>query len=159
MKLLEEFNDPNVVKILGYCMEEDSLLIVYEFMHQGTLNDYLFSVERRTERHLFNSRVKIAIGITRGLVFLRTQPQLVDCSLQMHNILLDEVFVYNLLIAHKQEIGQLLTLEQGKPLREAIVEVAYAARFIELFAEEAKSVYGDIIPSPLPNCRLLILKE
>ncbi|MFS7891145.1 putative succinate-semialdehyde dehydrogenase (NAD(+)) [Helianthus anomalus] len=66
---------------------------------------------------------------------------------------------YNLLIAHKQEIGQLLTLEQGKPLREAIAEVAYAARFIELFAEEAKRVYGDIIPSPLPNRRLFVLKE
>ncbi|XP_035843325.1 probable receptor-like protein kinase At2g23200 isoform X3 [Helianthus annuus] len=92
MKLLEEFNDPNVVKILGYCTEEDSILIVYEFMHQGTLNDYLFSVERRTERHLFISRVKIAIGVARGLAFLRTHPQLEDCSLQMHNILLDEEF-------------------------------------------------------------------
>lgn len=43
MKMLEEFNDPNIVKILGYCVEEDTVLIVYEFMHQGTLNDYLFS--------------------------------------------------------------------------------------------------------------------
>ncbi|KAI7736727.1 hypothetical protein M8C21_025802 [Ambrosia artemisiifolia] len=66
---------------------------------------------------------------------------------------------YDLLIAHKQELGQLLTLEQGKPLREAIGEVAYAARFIELFAEEAKRVYGDIIPSPQPNRRLFVLKE
>ncbi|KAI3754385.1 hypothetical protein L1987_54168 [Smallanthus sonchifolius] len=89
-KILDKFNDPNVVKILGYCVEEDSVLIVYEFMHQGTLKDYLFSVERRTERQLFISRVKIAIGVARGLVFLRTQPQLADCSLQMHNILLDE---------------------------------------------------------------------
>ncbi|XP_076912552.1 uncharacterized protein LOC143570920 [Bidens hawaiensis] len=92
MKSLEEFSDPNVVKILGYCAEEDSVLIIYEFMHQGTLNDYLFSVERRTERHLFISRVKISIGVARGLVFLQTQPKLVDCSLQMHNILLDEEF-------------------------------------------------------------------
>ncbi|XP_076921838.1 putative serine/threonine-protein kinase PBL22 [Bidens hawaiensis] len=92
MKSLEEFNNPNVVKILGYCAEEDSILIIYEFMHQGTLIDYLFSDERRTERHLFISRVKIAIGVARGLVFLQTQPELADCSLQMHNILLDEEF-------------------------------------------------------------------
>nr|GEU57144.1 probable serine/threonine-protein kinase PIX13 [Tanacetum cinerariifolium] len=90
IKMLEEFNDPNIVKILGYCVEEDTVLIVYEFMHQGTLTDYLFSVDTVTERHQLISRVKIAIGVARGLVFLRTQPQLADYSLQMHNILLDE---------------------------------------------------------------------
>lgn len=92
MKNLEEFNDPNVVKILGYCVEKDLVLIVYEFMHQGTLKDYLFSVERKTERHLLVTRVKIAIGVARGLLFMRTKPQLADCSFQMHNILLDEEF-------------------------------------------------------------------
>ncbi|XP_076900763.1 putative serine/threonine-protein kinase PBL22 [Bidens hawaiensis] len=69
MESLEEFNDPNVVKILGYCVEEYSVLIIYEFMHQGNLKDYLFSVKRRTEKHLFASRVKIAIGVARGLLF------------------------------------------------------------------------------------------
>ncbi|PWA65736.1 protein kinase-like domain, Concanavalin A-like lectin/glucanase domain protein [Artemisia annua] len=93
MKMLEDFNDPNIVKILGYCLEEYTVLIVYEFMHQGTLYDYLFSVDRVIERHQLISRVKIAIGIVRGLVFLRAlQPQLADSPLQMHNIFLDEEF-------------------------------------------------------------------
>lgn len=92
MKILEEFKDANVVKVLGYCVEEDSVLIVYEFMHQGTLKDYLFSSERRTERHELITRVKIAIGVGRGLVFLHTRPQLADCSLRIHNIFLDKKF-------------------------------------------------------------------
>nr|XP_043619359.1 succinate-semialdehyde dehydrogenase, mitochondrial [Erigeron canadensis] len=66
---------------------------------------------------------------------------------------------YNSLIEHKEELGQLITLEQGKPLKEAIGEVVYAASFIEFFAEEAKRVYGDIIPSTLPDRRLFVLKQ
>ncbi|KAK9266679.1 hypothetical protein L1049_005515 [Liquidambar formosana] len=66
---------------------------------------------------------------------------------------------YDLLIAHKEELGQLITLEQGKPLKEAIGEVAYGSSFIEFFAEEAKRVYGDIIPSTLADRRLFVLKQ
>ncbi|WCJ28638.1 Succinate-semialdehyde dehydrogenase mitochondrial [Euphorbia peplus] len=66
---------------------------------------------------------------------------------------------YNLLMAHKEELGQLITLEQGKPLKEATGEVGYGASFIEFFAEEAKRVYGDIIPATLGDRRLLVLKQ
>ncbi|KAJ0478306.1 putative succinate-semialdehyde dehydrogenase (NAD(+)) [Helianthus annuus] len=66
---------------------------------------------------------------------------------------------YNLLIQHKEELGQLITLEQGKPIKEAIGEVGYGASFIEFFAEEAKRVYGDIIPATLPDRRLFVLKQ
>ncbi|CAI9087975.1 OLC1v1022199C6 [Oldenlandia corymbosa var. corymbosa] len=66
---------------------------------------------------------------------------------------------YDLIMAHKEELGQLITLEQGKPLKEAIGEVSYGAGFIEFAAEEAKRVYGDIIPSPLPDRRLFVLKQ
>ncbi|XP_052206645.1 succinate-semialdehyde dehydrogenase, mitochondrial [Diospyros lotus] len=66
---------------------------------------------------------------------------------------------YDLLIGHKEELGQLMTLEQGKPLKEAIGEVNYGASFIEFSAEEAKRVYGDIIPSPLSDRRLFVLKQ
>ena len=48
---------------------------------------------------------------------------------------------------------------QGKPIKESRGEVAYAASFVEWFAEEAKRVYGDIIPSPSPSRRLLVLKQ
>lgn len=66
---------------------------------------------------------------------------------------------YDLIISHKEELGQLITLEQGKPLKEAIGEVSYGASFIEFFAEEAKRVYGDIIPSTLADRRLFVLKQ
>ncbi|KAK0594824.1 hypothetical protein LWI29_000911 [Acer saccharum] len=66
---------------------------------------------------------------------------------------------YDLLIAHKEELGQLITLEQGKPLKEAIGEVNYGASFIEFFAEEAKRVYGDIIPATLSDRRLFVLRQ
>nr|GEU78806.1 succinate-semialdehyde dehydrogenase, mitochondrial-like [Tanacetum cinerariifolium] len=61
--------------------------------------------------------------------------------------------------ADRSKLAQLITLEQGKPLREAIGEVIYAANFIEFFAEEAKRVYGDVIPSPNPDRRLFVLKQ
>ncbi|KAJ9673123.1 hypothetical protein PVL29_026413 [Vitis rotundifolia] len=66
---------------------------------------------------------------------------------------------YDLLMANKEELGQIITLEQGKPLKEAIGEVNYGAAFIEFSAEEAKRIYGDIIPSPLADRRLLVLKQ
>ncbi|CAL2240957.1 unnamed protein product [Prunus armeniaca] len=67
--------------------------------------------------------------------------------------------LYDLLISHKEELGQLITLEQGKPLKEAIGEVSYGAGFIELYAKEAKRVYGDIIPPTLSDRRLFVLKQ
>ncbi|GKV29495.1 hypothetical protein SLEP1_g38421 [Rubroshorea leprosula] len=66
---------------------------------------------------------------------------------------------YDLLMTHKEELGQLITLEQGKPLKEAMGEVSYGASFIEFFSEEAKRVYGDIIPAPLADRRLVVLKQ
>ncbi|KAF4389020.1 hypothetical protein F8388_026749 [Cannabis sativa] len=66
---------------------------------------------------------------------------------------------YDLLIAHKEELGKLITLEQGKPLKEALGEINYGASFIEFSAEEAKRVCGDIIPSALADRRLLVLKQ
>ncbi|KAL1300097.1 hypothetical protein HN51_044782 [Arachis hypogaea] len=66
---------------------------------------------------------------------------------------------YDLLMAHKEELAQLMTLEQGKPLKEAMGEVNYGAGFIEFSAEEAKRIYGDIIPAPMSDRRLFVLKQ
>ncbi|XP_051125791.1 succinate-semialdehyde dehydrogenase, mitochondrial-like [Andrographis paniculata] len=66
---------------------------------------------------------------------------------------------YELIMDHKDELGQLMTLEQGKPLKEAIGEVSYGASFIEFYAEEAKRVYGDIIPAAMSDRRLFVLKQ
>jgi succinate-semialdehyde dehydrogenase / glutarate-semialdehyde dehydrogenase len=65
----------------------------------------------------------------------------------------------DLMVEHEDELARLMVLEQGKPLAEARVEVAYAASFYEWFAEEAKRVYGDTIPSPWPDKRILVTKE
>ena len=62
-------------------------------------------------------------------------------------------------MANVDDLGALMTAEQGKPLAEAKGEVAYAASFIEWFAEEAKRVYGDTIPSPWTDRRLVVIKQ
>ena len=66
---------------------------------------------------------------------------------------------FDLIVLHKEDLAQLLTAEQGKPLAEARGEVNYAASFIEWFAEEAKRVYGEVIPAPMVDRRLLVLKQ
>ncbi|HYB06030.1 MAG TPA: NAD-dependent succinate-semialdehyde dehydrogenase [Methyloceanibacter sp.] len=66
---------------------------------------------------------------------------------------------YDLQIAHKEDLALLMTSEQGKPLTEARAEVDYAASFTEFFAEEAKRVYGEIIPSHRKNGRILVIKQ
>jgi succinate-semialdehyde dehydrogenase/glutarate-semialdehyde dehydrogenase len=59
----------------------------------------------------------------------------------------------------KEELARLMTLEEGKPLAEARGEIVYAASFLEWFAEEARRVYGTIVPSSSPDKRLLVLKR
>jgi succinate-semialdehyde dehydrogenase / glutarate-semialdehyde dehydrogenase len=66
---------------------------------------------------------------------------------------------YELMLANIEDLGKIMTVEQGKPLAEAKGEVAYAASFIEWFAEEAKRVYGDTIPSPTNDKRLVVIKQ
>ena len=65
----------------------------------------------------------------------------------------------DLMMAHQEDLAQLLTAEQGKPLSESRGEVAYAASFLEWFAEEGKRAYGDVIPTHKPDARILVLKE
>ncbi|MGC8115759.1 NAD-dependent succinate-semialdehyde dehydrogenase [Metapseudomonas otitidis] len=64
-----------------------------------------------------------------------------------------------LMIEHTETLAQILTLEQGKPLAEARGEIVYAASFIEWFAEEAKRIYGDTIPSHKGDARIVVTKE
>ncbi len=66
---------------------------------------------------------------------------------------------YDLIMANVDDLALLLTTEQGKPLAEAKGEIVYGAAFVEWFAEEAKRVYGDMIPSPTPDRRLIVLKQ
>jgi len=66
---------------------------------------------------------------------------------------------FNLIMAHQEPLARILTREQGKPLTESRGEIAYAASFIEWFAEEAKRVYGETIPGHLPGKRIVVLKQ
>jgi acyl-CoA reductase-like NAD-dependent aldehyde dehydrogenase len=66
---------------------------------------------------------------------------------------------FNLIMAHQDDLARLMTAEQGKPLSEAKGEVAHAASFIEWFAEEAKRIYGDTIPDPTGDKRLILIKQ
>ena len=66
---------------------------------------------------------------------------------------------HDLIMAAQEDLARLMTAEQGKPLAEARGEIAYAASFVEWFAEEAKRVYGDVIPPHQADKRLLVLKE
>ncbi|MGB3027191.1 NADP-dependent succinate-semialdehyde dehydrogenase [Paradevosia shaoguanensis] len=66
---------------------------------------------------------------------------------------------FELMMANQDDLGLILTLEQGKPLAEAKGEIAYGASFIEWFAEEARRVYGDIIPGHQRDKRIMVLKQ
>ncbi|NLR91523.1 NAD-dependent succinate-semialdehyde dehydrogenase [Flammeovirga agarivorans] len=66
---------------------------------------------------------------------------------------------FDLMIENKEDLGKILTLEQGKPLQEAIGEIVYGASFVEWFAEEAKRTYGDVIPGHQADKRIVTIKQ
>jgi succinate-semialdehyde dehydrogenase/glutarate-semialdehyde dehydrogenase len=66
---------------------------------------------------------------------------------------------FELMMENQEDLGRILTAEQGKPLPEAKGEIAYGASFIEWFAEEARRVYGDIIPGHQKDKRILVMKQ
>jgi len=66
---------------------------------------------------------------------------------------------FDLILENKDDLAAIMTAEQGKPLAESAGEVMYGASFIEWFAEEAKRVYGDVIPTHLPDRRILTIKQ
>src|ERR1700730_16130871 len=66
---------------------------------------------------------------------------------------------FELMIEHQDDLATTMTAEQGKPLAESKVEIAYAASFIEWFAEEAKRIYGDVIPGHQSDKRILVLRQ
>ncbi|HSG58268.1 MAG TPA: NAD-dependent succinate-semialdehyde dehydrogenase [Woeseiaceae bacterium] len=66
---------------------------------------------------------------------------------------------FDMMMAAQEDLAQILTAEQGKPLAEARGEVAYGAAYVEWFAEEAKRVYGDTIPAPAGDKRIVVIKQ
>jgi len=66
---------------------------------------------------------------------------------------------YELILANEEDLALLMTLEQGKPIKEARGEIRYAASFVSWFAEEARRAYGDVIPAHMADKRILALKQ
>ncbi len=66
---------------------------------------------------------------------------------------------FDLMMEHQEDLARILTAEQGKPLAEARGEIAYGASYIEWFAEEAKRLYGDVIPPPANDRRIVVIKQ
>ncbi|MEJ2089839.1 MAG: NAD-dependent succinate-semialdehyde dehydrogenase [Gammaproteobacteria bacterium] len=66
---------------------------------------------------------------------------------------------FDLIMANQEDLAMIMTAEQGKILAESRAEIAYAASFIEWFAEEAKRVYGDVIPAPQTDRRAIVIKQ
>lgn len=66
---------------------------------------------------------------------------------------------HQLILENEEDLARILTLEQGKPLQEALGEIRYGASFIAWFAAEAMRIYGDIIPSPDPTKRISVIKQ
>ncbi|XP_017977968.1 PREDICTED: probable serine/threonine-protein kinase Cx32, chloroplastic [Theobroma cacao] len=80
---------PNLVKLLGYCWEDKELLLVYEFLQKGSLENHLFRRNPAIEPLSWELRLKIAIGAARGLAFLHTSEKVIYRDFKASNILLD----------------------------------------------------------------------
>jgi len=66
---------------------------------------------------------------------------------------------FSLMMENQEDLAQILTAEQGKPLSESRGEIAYGASFIEWFAEEARRIYGETVPVPFPNGRAIVIRQ
>ncbi|KAF7134316.1 hypothetical protein RHSIM_Rhsim08G0157600 [Rhododendron simsii] len=88
---LGQLHHPNLVKLIGYCLEDDNRLLVYEFMARGSLENHLF--KRSVQPLPWETRVKVAIDAARGLSFLHnSESQVIYRDLKASNILLDSEF-------------------------------------------------------------------
>ncbi|KAL2531208.1 Protein kinase superfamily protein [Abeliophyllum distichum] len=90
INFLGRLSHPNLVKLFGYCWEDQELLLVYEFMQRGSLENHLFRRSVAIEPFSWDIRLKIAIGAARGLAFLHTSDkQVIYRDFKASNILLD----------------------------------------------------------------------
>lgn len=66
---------------------------------------------------------------------------------------------FDLMMQHQDDLARIMTAEQGKPFAEAKGEITYGASFVEFFAEEARRIYGETVPSPWPNGRIIVIRQ
>ncbi|KAF3540279.1 hypothetical protein F2Q69_00018274 [Brassica cretica] len=87
---LGQLDHPNLVKLIGYCLDEEQRLLVYEFMPRGSLENHLFRKGTFFQPLSWSTRVRMALGAARGLAFLHNaQPQVIYRDFKASNILLD----------------------------------------------------------------------
>lgn len=100
---LGRLSHPNLVKLLGYCGEDRELLLVYEFMPKGSLENHLFRRGAAFEPLSWDTRLKIAVGAARGLAFLHSpDAQIIYRDFKASNILLDSVISIRILRAQNR---------------------------------------------------------
>ncbi|XP_019102371.1 PREDICTED: probable receptor-like protein kinase At3g55450 isoform X3 [Camelina sativa] len=90
---LGQLSHPNLVKLIGYCVEDEQRLLVYEFMHKGSLENHLFSRSRDFKPLSWILRIKVALDAAKGLAFLHSDPvKVIYRDIKASNILLDSDF-------------------------------------------------------------------
>ncbi|XP_023637787.1 probable serine/threonine-protein kinase PBL1 isoform X2 [Capsella rubella] len=90
---LGQLSHPNLVKLIGYCVEDEQRLLVYEFMHKGSLENHLFSRNRDFKPLSWILRIKVALDAAKGLAFLHSDPvKVIYRDIKASNILLDSDF-------------------------------------------------------------------
>ncbi|XP_020204273.1 probable serine/threonine-protein kinase PIX13 [Cajanus cajan] len=94
VNFLGNLTHPNLIKLLGYCWDDDELLLVYEFMPKGSLNNHLFRRNRNLRTLDWNTRIMIAIGAARALAFLHaSEKQVIFRDFKSSHILLDKNYI------------------------------------------------------------------
>ncbi|KAG2324959.1 hypothetical protein Bca52824_007687 [Brassica carinata] len=90
---LGQLSHPNLVKLIGYCLEDEQRLLVYEFMHKGSLEDHLFTNGVQCKPLSWTLRIKVALDAAKGLAFLHSDPvKVIYRDIKASNILLDSDF-------------------------------------------------------------------
>ncbi|CAB4287472.1 unnamed protein product [Prunus armeniaca] len=137
VNFLGKLSHPSLVKLLGYCWEENDLLLVYEFMPRGSLENYIFRKfsfrvgRSSTEPLSWDSRLKIAIGAARGLAFLHTsEVQIMYRDFKTSNILLDENYNARISDFGMAELGPIF------------VESHVSTRIVGTYAYAAPEYFG-----------------
>jgi succinate-semialdehyde dehydrogenase/glutarate-semialdehyde dehydrogenase len=126
---------------------------------ERALNDAVLEVHNPATGELLGTVPSMGVEETRHAIEAaeRALPKWRAKTAKERGILLRRWF--ELIMENQEDLARLMTLEQGKPLQESRGEIAYAASFIEWFAEEAKRVYGDTIPGHQPDKRILVIKQ
>ncbi|XP_008241543.1 PREDICTED: probable LRR receptor-like serine/threonine-protein kinase At5g48740 isoform X3 [Prunus mume] len=131
VNFLGKLSHPSLVKLLGYCWEDYDLLLVYEFMPRGSLENYIFRRRSSTEPLSWDSRLKIAIGAARGLAFLHTsEVQIIYRDFKTSNILLDENYNARISDFGMAELGPIF------------VESHVSTRIVGTYAYAAPEYFG-----------------